>query len=649
MLRRALPRPVGVLLTLIFAAVLIRTAWISDDAAITLRTVLNVTHGFGLTYNIGERVQTFTHPLWTLWLTAVYLIVANIYTAAFVGSIAMALVAFWLALSRAASVWQAASVAVLLLFSRAFVDYSTSGLENPLTCVLLAATALAWIRLEDRPARRLTVLALLALLLYLTRPDAVLLVAPLVIVACRRLPVRAVARALAIGALPALAWTLFALVYYGFPFPNTAYAKLGMHIPRGELWRQGALYLVDSLDRDPLTLVTIAFATVVGFTQRSAVTRAWAAGVALYLLYVVSIGGDFMAGRFLAAPLFASALFVALWMSAPTPVFGVVAAAGIVMGVVSPHVPLASDAHFEDAGVRATGIVDERGVYFKDRSLVRATRVTLDEPDWPTSRTTRPAHLNVLRTCGLMGSSGLDFGPFTHLLDECALADPLLARLPAVFNETWRTGHYRRMVPEGYEDSLTNNDDELRDTNLRAYYDDLRTVTRGRLWSSARWRAIARLNLGGDDRLVDVAFYRHEGAIVALDTMAGETPDGTPTDAPNVRKLDKPVAVSCAAQTGRRYLDVELSSNDAYRLYFLRNETTVSTLNVGPIPEHRRHPGLASYTVDVPPRAQAQAFDTIVVAPLEGSGHAAIGQLLLDGYAPTQAVLDRRIADRDRR
>ena len=36
---------------------LIRTAWISDDAAITLRCVLNLLHGYGATFNIDERVQ----------------------------------------------------------------------------------------------------------------------------------------------------------------------------------------------------------------------------------------------------------------------------------------------------------------------------------------------------------------------------------------------------------------------------------------------------------------------------------------------------------------------------------------------------------------------------------------------------------------
>jgi hypothetical protein len=46
--RASLPEALAWLLTLTFLAVLIRTAWLSDDALISLRTVLNVTHGFGL-------------------------------------------------------------------------------------------------------------------------------------------------------------------------------------------------------------------------------------------------------------------------------------------------------------------------------------------------------------------------------------------------------------------------------------------------------------------------------------------------------------------------------------------------------------------------------------------------------------------------
>src|SRR6188768_2115740 len=188
----ALPYSVAALLTLAFLAVLIRTAWLSDDALITLRTVLNVTHGFGLRFNILERVQTYTHPLWLGVVTAAYYVTWNVYFAAFFSSILLSALAFWLGITRAVSAWQAAVVVIILFFSRAFVDFSTSGLENPLSYVLLAAFVGIFLSTVERPAERsprraLTLLWTTASLLYLTRPDDVLLVAPMLVLACWRL------------------------------------------------------------------------------------------------------------------------------------------------------------------------------------------------------------------------------------------------------------------------------------------------------------------------------------------------------------------------------------------------------------------------------------------------------------------------------
>jgi hypothetical protein len=45
----------------------------SDDAYITLRTVDNWVNGRGLVWNTAERVQTYTHPLWMLLLSAALL------------------------------------------------------------------------------------------------------------------------------------------------------------------------------------------------------------------------------------------------------------------------------------------------------------------------------------------------------------------------------------------------------------------------------------------------------------------------------------------------------------------------------------------------------------------------------------------------
>jgi hypothetical protein len=54
---------------LLIGAIVVRTvqtAWINDDAQITLRTVMQTLHGNGLTFNGAERVQAYTHTVWFL-------------------------------------------------------------------------------------------------------------------------------------------------------------------------------------------------------------------------------------------------------------------------------------------------------------------------------------------------------------------------------------------------------------------------------------------------------------------------------------------------------------------------------------------------------------------------------------------------------
>src|SRR5262245_10428589 len=55
-----------------FLLLVIRNAWVSDDAIITFRVVENFLAGYGLGYNPYIRVQAFTHPLWMLLISLVY-------------------------------------------------------------------------------------------------------------------------------------------------------------------------------------------------------------------------------------------------------------------------------------------------------------------------------------------------------------------------------------------------------------------------------------------------------------------------------------------------------------------------------------------------------------------------------------------------
>ncbi|MSO49982.1 MAG: hypothetical protein EXQ49_08795 [Acidobacteria bacterium] len=459
-------------------------------------------------------------------------------------------------------------------------------------------------------------------------------------------PRRKAALAVVAGLVPAALWTLFSLVYYGFAFPNTAYAKLAADIHVNERLWQGLIYLLDSINRDPVTLTAIGVALIVATIERS--KEAWfsAAGIVLTLVYVVWIGGDFMSGRFLAAP-----VLMAVWMLVRMqrltqaewwPVLAVLAVAAI----ASPQLPVRSDRTFDSSGTHS-GIVDERGVYFQTWSLLKADRLAFAEPEWPRwDGQMTPEH--VLDTCGLMGADGLSWGPRTYMLDECALADPLMARLPSIWKEEWRPGHYRRMVPDGYRESVQQDGNLLRDPKLAEYYTALRTVVRGpSLWSADRLRTIWRMNRGQLDSRINRQFYKFDGADTTLESLSRVQPDGTPWDAPGSRTFQTVLAVTVPDQLKRRVLDISLDSDDRYRLTFLKKNRIVSAVVVDVVPRDRRVPGLASHLVTIPERARKHGFDTIAIVSIAGDARKAVGHLLLDGEPATAIELGRRFgADR---
>ena len=81
--------------------------------------------------------------------------------------------------------------------------------------------------------------------------------------------------------------------------------------------------------------------------------------------------------------------------------------------------------------------------------------------------------------------------------------------------------------------------------------------------------------------------------------------------------LTAPLAIACPDRPRRRYMDITLDSDDSYQLRFLKDGATVGLLDLGPIPEYRRKPGLNAYTLDVPPQASERGFDTIIVMPVK--------------------------------
>ena len=84
-------------------------------------------------------------------------------------------------------------------------------------------------------------------------------------------------------------------------------------------------------------------------------------------------------------------------------------------------------------------------------------------------------------------------GEHVYYNDYLALPDPYLARLPALPRGI-TAGHYRRLLPDGYIESLISGKTLISDPALAALYDDVTQATRAPLFTKERWKSIWRLN-----------------------------------------------------------------------------------------------------------------------------------------------------------
>jgi arabinofuranosyltransferase len=498
-----------------FAVVVLLNAWIGDDAYITWRTIDHLVHGRGLVYNLGERVQTFTHPLWLALLTALHLITREAWWTTIAASLLCSVAALTLVAHRlTASAWSMTAILLAAASSRAFVEYSTSGLENCLAHLVLAATLVVYFDREPG-ARTLTWLTLGCSALILCRPDLALVGLPLVVaglLAARRRGASKLRRALAVGLAPLVAWEIFSLVYYGALVPNTALAKLGVGIPRGELVAQGLRYLRYSLEVDPITPLTIAAGLAVVVLRRDRAAAPLAAASILYLAFIVWIGGDFMAGRFLTVP-FLLAL-VTLARTRPTPRIGGLRLAAVVaialLGDRHPMFTRPGD-HWRPGDPRDhLGVADERSFYAESSSVL-AWRPGRSLPDhrWRRLGEAGPADRGDFVVFSTPGFYGYHARPELHIVDGFALLDPLLARLPAVRRDDWRPGHFSRPLPDGYLDARRTGRAELiRDPAVADLHRALQLVIAGPIWHTDRWLAIMRLHSGHYTAAIDRDAYR---------------------------------------------------------------------------------------------------------------------------------------------
>lgn len=266
------------------------SAYVTDDAYISMQYAFRFLHGEGLTWTSGAPpVEGYSNLLWVLSLAALGATGIDLTVATRI----LGITCTWLLLVLVAwRAWGRPAVAAIgiaaLVGSGTIATWSVAGLEAPMVALLAVASAYAAAAAaEGAPPWRAGVLLAA---LTLARVDGFLF-AP-VVAACvaTRSPNVAV-RILVLPVVALLAHTGFRWLYYGDVVPNVAHVKMEASRARYE---SGLRYVAIAFKWSSPLLVG---ACVLGAWARSSRIAILLAMGGAWIAYLVFIGGDIFAAR----------------------------------------------------------------------------------------------------------------------------------------------------------------------------------------------------------------------------------------------------------------------------------------------------------------------------------------------------------------
>jgi len=505
-----------------FCTVLWR-AWVAEDMYITFRVVDNFIAGHGLRWNIHERVQAYTHPLWMLLHIPVAAATGNI----FLSNIILSVLCCWAALIVALMTMRKPPLLTVLYFllplylSKSFMDYTTSGLENPLSYLLFAAFGYVLLNCQQHRYFWFYISLFVALSLF-NRLDTVIVYLPVLayLTLSRFTQMRWVQ--IILGALPLIGWLSFSLFYYGFLFPNTKYAKLGTGFDWSVYLAQGIEYYKHIWVFDLPGALLLTSSLVLLFNPRwlrSSSTLSFprlpqclGLSVLSYTLYVIYIGGDYMGGRFWAFPIFVSvwSLYAFLPLRVRADIQFAIAAV-----LIAAHISIGYLGWLRwscPTCIPIEGRLLDAINTFRANSLVRSEwpfviRLEGHYPFAQEGRRIAEMYDVPAKQMFFVGMTAYYAGAKAPIVDMLGLTDPLIARLPAVPEQKFYPAHFRRIIPRGYYKAIDTGSLEDMHPALAIYYDKLRLITSGNLLDSQRLKTIILFNLGYYDDWKNAYLY----------------------------------------------------------------------------------------------------------------------------------------------
>ena len=518
MLRNFLTSPI-VYILFTFLILMLNTAWIGDDAMITIAQVMNFQSGNGLVLNYGERVQSFTHVTWFFLIAFITIITNEYYLTLMLLGIICSLTSLYIiykyALKR--NLKRAGYVIFILLFCNAFIDYSTSGLENSLS-YLFFGIMLYMIFLEEKHNQKYFFkLFILMALIFLNRMDHIFILLPITLWYFYYYKWISIKPALIVIIIPLL-WFLFSLFYFGQLFPQTYYAKLGAFDLQTYITK-GIEYYSFQLTKDPLILFVLLLGIITGiYLKRKALMIAL--GIILYMIYIIKIGGDFMMGRYFSTisyiAVFLAVIYIvkhniqlsfrkyqSYFINMPKNA-EVLIISNLLIILICAIFILANPIkrlklstlerlHYEKSLV--INIADERGYYFKHQSFLAFLNhyLSSNENIFPKRKSILMQPTNSKIEPYPLGLYSILLETNVYRIESWALSMPFLSR-QKVLPQMSRIGHIVRYIPKGFKQASVNDSYQMPDPVQQYMWDIVKLVTRGNLFDWERIKAIYIFN-----------------------------------------------------------------------------------------------------------------------------------------------------------
>lgn len=311
----------------IFVYLCQETKFIQDDAYITFRYVLNFLDGNGLVFNAGERVEGYTNFLWLILLIMFSYLKLDIISLSQYLSLGFGILVlvFTYKISSLITLNSGVSQAkkgktsieqpvyadllnlipvVILVFMGAYNYWAISGMES--TMFIAFALMGVYYYLKDRDEDKVNYkFPLFILIASLTRPEGMFLFGLIILhkvfitakenwsnkpEILKKLFSKNNLISYAVFVIPTILYILFRLSYYGYPFPNTYYAKTGfssvyMNAGLEYLWNFLKAYMLFGI---VLVVPVFLLKRKENFFE---ITFLYFVSI-VYTIYVVSVGGD---------------------------------------------------------------------------------------------------------------------------------------------------------------------------------------------------------------------------------------------------------------------------------------------------------------------------------------------------------------------